>query len=356
MSNFGERLTGYFGGSGGGGGTPVPPNPTSSFLPYNNSGSFDDSHWCTKLPTATTYTTLIAGDSTSGFGFSVEGNDIVVGDFNLSVKGVFFQVNSTGFIRTKMNTVVGEFFGFNTNATISSFGDFEGDFNSTKLEIGQNLITAYSTIGANGFSFNIASGYSTTKFGDFSGNFIFLNSNGTQSWINTQINGQDKGLAIDPDGGLLSPAGYYLGDFLNGLYIYIGTSNDLIYSYYNSAGNGFYFDYTNFTYYYGDYPNGYFFATKYNSGTGEWSFYTSLFVNQGIRALNSDGSVSTARYVSIGDYDNLYNGSYINVDDEDQYLVIGENLFDTISAPSSTGDYLKINVVGIGDLYLELFQ
>ena len=133
MSNFGNRISGFFssgGGSGGGGSV----NPTSGFIPFNDTNAFADSFW--KMDSGAVYTMdTIGGTNIYGFIENKIFLDQAIGDTYNLYGGVYIQVSNdsiTPFIRTFNFT---QPYGVNIENTKITLGDYNPSGNATYLTI-----------------------------------------------------------------------------------------------------------------------------------------------------------------------------------------------------------------------------
>jgi len=191
-------------GTGGGG-----INPTSSYIPYNDSGTFQDS----RLIFDGLFTT-----ETLYQGIKIEQFNAILGDFNNNNSGVTFNVTQTG---PRIYSTLG----------------------NTTLEAGIELV------------YNGASG-GTVKIGDWqyhsiagwSGTTLVVNND--NNLINTYANGNEIGIVLN-----FSNNFYSFGDFnqiYNGTALKIDDTSQYIRTYNGNNIEGLHFDFPNGRYYFGE--------------------------------------------------------------------------------------------------------
>lgn len=369
MSNFGERIIGYFGGSGGGGGTPVPPNPTNGFMPYNDNGAFADSYWFVDdtLINGFYYTDIIGFYQTE---VTPNNPTTKMGDWSSTYSGTYFEVNSSAnpYIKTFISTI--ETFGI--VQSIGSFGDvFLGNFSGSNAALvvrnqdnGQ-VSSIYTKLGGGDFGINITYDFLTT---DFSATFGDISSNNTKFIVSRNIGVSSFRSYIGTTNfvtGLLSEAneailGFYEPTGNQNNYLRISNNNVVTTEFGNfpSVENlGLYFDFTNLIYKYGDISRVETYIQISTADSTDISLKSyALSEAYGIGVTNN--TPSTLASAIIGNYDG---GDYcfgILADLVSEFtLLAGSAYFDPDFEPSSgIVGYLEVSFPTAGLRYIPLYQ
>jgi hypothetical protein len=345
MSNFGSRILGFFGGnaSGGGGGT----NPTSGYIPYNNSGSFADSFWF--VDATGTYSTYDKGTGTAyGFQLDIINYISYVGDISIDFSWLEVD-NVTQHIKTKTGNI---YSGIYIDRTINvEIGDYAGNYNTSKLIIADDATDLYIKSFFAGVESGIRLDYLNNLYdlGKFTAitRTTTLSIDSPNDRIYTSFNGVRNGLYLDGNG-----ENYYLGDFdnnVNGNYIKIDYLSTKIGMYYGGASIfGFEIDYAVgvSTYRFGQSTNNIFFDVN-----TQITLISTANSNQFGFAFDE-----VSRKYFIGDYNALSNGTYFGVNDIDKELFASNNLYATGVSPVGTSDYLKVYVANQGLKYIKIYQ
>jgi hypothetical protein len=179
--------------------------------------------------------------------------------------------------------------------------------NNTQFLIQDNLI--YSSYGGDIRGFQLDFGDSIYRIGDFLNNFkgTFIEIDDNSNLIQTYgANGQTFGLKVSA----LNQV--FLGDFdgqSNGLLIYVDDTNSLMHTAYNSSNIGFYFDYANGQYYFGQ-PGGIIPNLSYirvgtddicliNANTRVHTFTNSIYYSGSLTSGSSGGNSGQHLQINI---------------------------------------------------------
>lgn len=343
MSNFGSRIFGFFAtsGGGGGGGT-VTPNPTNGFMPYNNSGAFDDSYWFVDNTVSPPFTTTTS-PLTLDFGFKLDyqiGNSVtaLVGDFVGNVNECFitfyYLFPNSADIYSQMNG--GAFFGFYISENNVGGGNIQlGDYSTGDINF---LVTSSGTINSTyltnlkGINMDLSIG--TQTLGD-TGTYLSVDS--TNKEIKTYTNGIGYGFFITDT---LVAFGDYDGSYSTGQYLQINGGNSTFATFHNGTNKGLLFDYAIELYIYGD-----------NSGSTNVQVVplnsvikTSLSPSYGNfgMLLEATGTYNCL----LGDYEDSNNNTYFGIQGSNQCLFSSTNLLDTGHSSDAIDGYLRIKIQG----------
>jgi hypothetical protein len=333
------KLSGFFNaGGGGGGGT----NPTNGFMPVNDSGSFIDSAWY--VSNGNTFTNTGLG-AVNGFGLfsSFLSGSIKFGDFN---GGTYLDYTAPYKFKTFVNS---NFYGFYVDTNVTEIGNdtlkiifnnnsatqIYGYYNNT-TEIGLALIEDQNfIIGDSNNALGISQLLEIINNGAFE--TLVTKTNGYENGLNFQVNAVNQTYV------------FIFGDFINyNNYVQLNYNVSAGIDYFatimdNNNYIGFYFDYANTSYNYGD-----------NVTNSHYLNISSTRISSVLS--NAFGFEITSDTVVLGDYSNLYNGSKLKLDDATQKLIFSNNLI--TNSPSGTGvsGYLHIFIDGLGLYYLELLS
>jgi len=172
-------------GTGGGGGT----NPTSFYVPYNDSGTFQDSFLYNKADEF--YLTGIYNNSPVGIKLDFNNLRYELGDFNITNIGTFLRVddNTTSITTHHNSTDIGLSLSFGQG--VFTLGDYNNYYNNIyfKVDLTNEKIITRSAIGFNGLSIDFINDIYQLGDFDYLGNSSILKiDNGNQEiyWISNK--------------------------------------------------------------------------------------------------------------------------------------------------------------------------
>lgn len=360
MSNFGSRIIGYFGGTaGGGGGGGI--NPTNTYMPYNNNGSFADSYWVYEF--GKTYTTdAKGGGNVFGLGNNYDTNKTWLGDIELNYAGFTFIVD---YLSNEIYTNLGfKKYGFYTAQSGTGFVTAIGDY----LEENYNY-TWLAVDNTNAGGEKIETSYSGTKNGllleFFNNRYLLGNHIDTQTFYEvdalsglqrTFINGAVNGF---------NASSTFVNLFQNstnmGLFINYNNGGQFNINTIDSVGliNGILFDYNDFIssgivkLYYGNLDK---LTLLYIESDGKNCAIKTRV--EGVNSLYSEFGlfIDNNSITTIGDYSFIRNSTFIAVKQDDNRLFFSNNLF---SATGGDGglSYIKLKIFNDNNqYYIEHFE
>jgi hypothetical protein len=282
--------------TGGGGGT----NPTSTYVPYNNEGTFADSYIIND--TANSVLKTYVGDD-KGLYFDFANNSYTLGDyagFNYNTKFIIDDNNQI--IKTSNNaTDKGLFLDFANNAY--SFGD---NANTNYLEIIGNQLTLSSQSNR-------------------------IKIDGDNNEISTFCNNQNIGL-------FANPSSVVIGETSSNNSIYFDLINNIIKTQYLGNDTGLFLDFVNLQYKFGDFSTG----RQTHLLIDNNNEFVSFYHNTNQRGLKLD---FTNQIYSFGQL-NGGNGTKLEIDDANQKLILSANLETASAGSGAAGKRLKITIGG----------